>query len=78
VRREDEPVSEEAYDAKPRVVRFTVRGLAEHFGVSVRTVRLWIDEGKINAIKDPGRWRWIILMTEKEISRDSADSADIA
>ena len=49
-------------DGDGNLMRLSTHGLAEHFGVHVRTVRLWIATGKIVAKKDPGGRRWVIYV----------------
>lgn len=46
---------------------YNVVETAKFLGVTTRTVRLWIYEGKINAKQIPGTRRWIIM--ESEIKR---------
>ena len=47
--------------------RYNIRQAAELLGIKVRTVRAWINEGKLNAQKYECSNRWFI--PESEITR---------
>ena len=36
---------------------FSVRQVAARYGVSAKTVRRWLREGKVEAVRLPGGWR---------------------
>ena len=44
----------------------TIREAAKMLGKKVRTIRYWIHEGKINAIKTGSGYKWLICMDEIE------------
>lgn len=51
---------------------YTIREVAEALGVKVRTVRAWIKNGKITAIKSSNGWDWQIS-EEEVIKRANKD-----
>ena len=46
---------------------YSVSEAAKLLGIAVRTVRQWIGDGKINAVKPGGGRKWMIM--ESEIAR---------
>ena len=42
----------------------TTRDFARHHGVSVSTVWRWIEEGRVEAFKCPGGYRWRIIVNK--------------
>lgn len=46
---------------------YSLRSAAELLGIKTRTARLWVHEGKLNAMKYPGSERWYV--TQEEIER---------
>jgi len=46
---------------------YSLRHAAELLGVKTRTMRAWVHNGKIEAVKYPGSERWYV--TEDEINR---------
>lgn len=46
---------------------YSLRSAAELLGIKTRTARLWVHEGKLNAMKYPGGQRWYV--TQEEIER---------
>ncbi len=49
-------------DDAATVVRLRVNQFAKLRGVCVKTVWIWIDEGKVAAEKDEGNHRWWVLI----------------
>ena len=46
---------------------YSLRSAAELLGIKTRTARLWVHNGKLNAMKYPGSERWYV--TQEEIER---------
>lgn len=42
----------------------TIRTTAKMLEISVRTVRNWIMTGKLDAIKEPSGYRWLVFLDE--------------
>ena len=40
----------------------TTRDFARHHGVHVKTVWRWIEEGRVQAFKCPGGYRWRVVV----------------
>ncbi|MDQ3104381.1 MAG: helix-turn-helix domain-containing protein [Actinomycetota bacterium] len=59
-------------------VLFTVRQAAEHFGVTDKTVRRWLDRGKIDKIQPdgPGGLVWMRVDQLLRASQDTSDDSD--
>lgn len=49
---------------------YSVQEAAELIGIKVRTVRQWIADGKIHAVKPGGGKKWIIMESEIDRLRD--------
>lgn len=45
----------------------TIRQASKIIGLSVRTIRFWIQTGKIKAVKDETNYKWLI--SEEEVER---------
>ena len=53
---------------------YNLREVAECMGLKVRTIRQWVHDGKIKAVKPEGGKQWIV--SESEIRRLKGDNAD--
>lgn len=53
---------------------YSLRHAAELLGVKTRTMRAWVHNGKIEAVKYPGSERWYV--TEDEIERVRGENLD--
>jgi excisionase family DNA binding protein len=51
-----QPVAEPAPEVKPKVIKYlwTTAKVAEYFRVTDQTIRLWVNEGNIQAYRIPG------------------------
>lgn len=57
---------------KPEFV--TIREVAKMLGKKVRTIRGWISNGRIDAVKDLKGYRWLVFLDEVErIMREDGD-----
>lgn len=45
---------------------YRMREAAVIFGIKVRTLRQWVRDGKIGAVKADNRWYWMIPQSEIE------------
>ena len=52
---------------------YSLRSAAELLGIKTRTARLWVHEGKLNAMKYPGSQRWYVTAEEIERIRSDKD-----
>lgn len=52
----------------------TIQDASKILGVAVRTIRFWIQTGKIKAVKNETGYKWLISMEEVErIKNDNKD-----
>jgi hypothetical protein len=50
--------------------KYTVKTASEFFDKSEYTIRRWIEEGKLDAEKDPGGHGWIIFIDENKYKKN--------
>lgn len=53
------------------MTNYTIRQVSRILGLTERTTRQWIHDGKLTAFKLPGGQKWLI--TEREIERLTAN-----
>ena len=49
--------------------KYTVKTASEFFDKSEYTIRRWIEEGKLDAEKDPGGRDWVIFIDEAKYKK---------
>jgi excisionase family DNA binding protein len=62
-------------DATPSYVNYTAREVAEALGITERTVRRWIEAGRLNATKEHGAFRIDISEARTVLSESRAGTS---
>ena len=55
---------------------YSIKDTARFLGVSMRTIRKWISEGKVHAHQIEGTKRWLVTATEIRRLRGEKRNAD--
>lgn len=54
-------------------IGYSLRDVADALGLKVRTIRQWVHDGKIDAVKPEGAKQWVVRESEVRRLLDNAD-----